>query len=59
LVDLVTLRVEQLRQVRLPGTPVSESQELCGDAARLYSGKAHDAQAGTPRRSRNGNDRVG
>ena len=59
LVDGVAVRVEQLRQVRLPGTPFGGSEELRGDGARLRSGKAHDAEAGASRRSGDGDDGVG
>ena len=59
LVDCLALRIEKVRQVRLPGTPFGGGQELCGDAARLRPGKAHDAQAGAPGRSGNGDDGIG
>src|SRR5258708_35020262 len=55
----MALRVQKLRQVRLPGTPFGGSEELRRDAASLRPGKAHNAQAGASRRSRNGDDGIG
>src|SRR5258708_35588906 len=55
----MALRVQKLRQVRLPGTPFGGSEALRRDAASLRPGKAHNAQAGASRRSRNGDDGIG
>ena len=49
---------EQSRQVRLPGTPFGGSEKVRGDLARTDTGQPYDSQAGTSRRSGNGDDGI-
>src|SRR5215831_16324362 len=59
LVDRVTLRIQQIGQVRVPRTPLDRGQELRGDGAHRVTGEAHHTKSGTSGRSGHRNDGVG